>query len=590
MFSVGYAWSELHRRFGRTLVTALGLAAGVGLVIGIIGVSNGLTSAQNKVLSPLSSVGTDIIVTRTVAPATTDNSSSSSTSGDSGSGGSLSSAASGFFAAGGAAGSALSKLNANDDASLLDANSNVITDLSKLGPPGASFVHDFFLPGTLITFPQAAIKDVESVNGVQSATPGLSLQALHESGTVPKITASVQTGGQTINQLENLPPITAAQGEAIKNCILGSPSFAAIFGGGSGSASSGNLADTLVPLLQKCLPADYQSFVTHIIVPALTIEQVISPPMTNTQTNTYTVAGVDPNSPNSGLVTQAQVASGSWFGAAPADQILVSTAYASTKSIKVGQHMSIDGTSFDVVGLVNPSLNGDASDIYFDVATLQSLSSDPGRINEVLVKVTNSSDVNAVAARIRHKLPGAQVLTDTALADQVSGSLVNAHNLANHLGGALALIILLAAFLIAALLTTSNLSKRVREIGTLRALGWSQGRVVRQIVAETIGIGLLGAVVGLGIGVAVCAAVGAFGPRLTSTAQGASVGASSVGALFRQATSATAKSTIHLAAPITVSTILIGIAVALVGGLVAGATGGWRAARMAPASALQDVG
>ena len=70
MFSLNYAWNELRRRWGRTLVTALGLAAGVGLVMGIIGVSNGLSAAQNKVLSPLGTVGTDIIVTRTVAPTT----------------------------------------------------------------------------------------------------------------------------------------------------------------------------------------------------------------------------------------------------------------------------------------------------------------------------------------------------------------------------------------------------------------------------------------------------------------------------------------------------------------------------------------
>ena len=70
MFSLSYAWNELRRRAGRTIVTAIGLAAGVGLVMGIIGVSSGLSDAQNKVLSPLSTVGTDIIVTRTVAPTT----------------------------------------------------------------------------------------------------------------------------------------------------------------------------------------------------------------------------------------------------------------------------------------------------------------------------------------------------------------------------------------------------------------------------------------------------------------------------------------------------------------------------------------
>ena len=70
MFSLSYVSRELRRRWGRTLVTALGLAAGVGLVMGIIGVSEGLSAAQNRVLSPLGTVGTDIIVTRTVAPTT----------------------------------------------------------------------------------------------------------------------------------------------------------------------------------------------------------------------------------------------------------------------------------------------------------------------------------------------------------------------------------------------------------------------------------------------------------------------------------------------------------------------------------------
>ena len=42
---------SLRRRWSRTVVTAIGLAAGVGLVMGIVGVSDGLTQAQNKVLA-----------------------------------------------------------------------------------------------------------------------------------------------------------------------------------------------------------------------------------------------------------------------------------------------------------------------------------------------------------------------------------------------------------------------------------------------------------------------------------------------------------------------------------------------------------
>jgi ABC-type antimicrobial peptide transport system permease subunit len=42
--------------------------------------------------------------------------------------------------------------------------------------------------------------------------------------------------------------------------------------------------------------------------------------------------------------------------------------------------------------------------------------------------------------------------------------------------------------------------------------------------------------------------------------------------------------------PLHWETLLIGLGVALVGGLLAGSVGGWRAARLAPAEALRDLG
>ena len=71
---------------------------------------------------------------------------------------------------------------------------------------------------------------------------------------------------------------------------------------------------------------------------------------------------------------------------------------------------------------------------------------------------------------------------------------------------------------------------------------------------------------------------------------GLAVGASKVSGLLGQTTSATVARTAHLTAPIHPLTIVIAFAGALLGGLIAGAVGGWRAARLAPASALRDLG
>jgi len=64
VFYLSYIGAELRRRAGRTALTALGLGVGVGLVVTVTALSNGLDDAQQKVLKPLTGVGTDMSVTR----------------------------------------------------------------------------------------------------------------------------------------------------------------------------------------------------------------------------------------------------------------------------------------------------------------------------------------------------------------------------------------------------------------------------------------------------------------------------------------------------------------------------------------------
>ena len=599
MISLSYAFNELRRRIGRTIVTALGLAAGVGLVMGIIGVSQGLSDAQNKVLSPLGSVGTDIIVTRTIAPTTSTSTTTTTTvpRGGFGGGGGGGGA---FFAGRGS-----STLNSTDAQTLLKANSSIITDLAKLGPAGTVFTHDFFVPGTLITFPAQAIADVSKISGVKSAVGALSLEALHETGTVPTITATIKTGGQTLKTTVAPPKLTAAQSLAERKCIRSAiqnefgtsagNSGTAAAGGGRGPGGGVNRFGGITsnPAIAKCLTPAQQSYEKNVVVPEQTIRKVLNAPTTNTATSTYTVGGVNIADTSSGLVTKAQLVKGSWLSpdvTTANSQVLVNTGYATQKHLNVNDTLTINKVGYKIVGLVNPTLTGDVADVYFSLPNLQTLSTNQNRVNEVLVKVDNSNQVSAVAALIKKDLPGATVLTSQTLADQVTGSLSNAHKLANDLGGALAVVVLLAAFLIAGLLTLSSVAKRVREIGSLRAIGWSRARVVRQIIAETLGIGVVGGALGVGVGALICVIIGAIGPGLSVTSSGLAVGASNISSFIGQSTSSVVSTTVHLGAPIHPLTILIAFAGALLGGLIAGAAGGWRAARLSPAVALRDLG
>src|SRR6185437_14483665 len=109
--------------------------------------------------------------------------------------------------------------------------------------------------------------------------------------------------------------------------------------------------------------AQEKEYVQKVLVPEQTITRVLNPPTTNTETSSYTVAGVDPSSTSTGLVTKTQLVKGSWFSADPTNQVLVNTAYASTKKLSVNGTVSINNKSYKIVGLVNPTLTGNVADI-----------------------------------------------------------------------------------------------------------------------------------------------------------------------------------------------------------------------------------
>jgi len=191
------------------------------------------------------------------------------------------------------------------------------------------------------------------------------------------------------------------------------------------------------------------------------------------------------------------------------------------------------------------------------------------------------------------------VTTSSDLASQVTGSLASAASLASNLGKWLAIAVLVAAFAVASLLTMAAVSRRVREFGTLKALGWRSRRVIGQVMGETLAMGVAGGIVGVAIGFAGAALVSALVPSLSATV-GQNTGSASPrgpqvfgppggGAFGRLGADAARTISVHLNAPVTAGAIMLAVLLAIAGGLVAGAFGGWRAAGLRPAAALAQV-
>jgi ABC-type lipoprotein release transport system permease subunit len=318
---------------------------------------------------------------------------------------------------------------------------------------------------------------------------------------------------------------------------------------------------------------------------------------------TFTVDGIEIGSNAIGPLTASQVSSGRYFHSSEASArvAIVSTTYARQHSLKVGSTIKIAGKKLQVIGLA--SVSSGSADVFLPLKTAQKLAGMQAKVTTIFVSVSSASQVSSVASAVKATLPSsATVSTSANLAKQVTGALSSASSLVSSLGRWLSIAALAVAFLVAGLLMMAAVSRRVREFGTLKAIGWRTRRVVAQVVGEGFALGFLGGLAGVLLGIAAAAAISAAAPALSATvgssfatggggfgpfANGGPGGAVRVG---RGPGGGAQSVLVHLTAPLQAHTILIALLLALAGGLVAGGFGAWRAARLRPADALRSVG
>jgi putative ABC transport system permease protein len=314
------------------------------------------------------------------------------------------------------------------------------------------------------------------------------------------------------------------------------------------------------------------------------------------KTSTFAVLGVDTASGRVGPLSSDKIASGRTFTAAESNSnvALVDANYARQHKLAAGSHITVGSATFTVIGTVAEPQGGTTTDVYIPLRRAQSLAGMTGEVNTIYVAAASAADINAVQQSIKTQLPKATVTTSSDLASQVTGSLTSASSLAGSLGRWLAIVVLIAAFAMASLLTMAAVSRRVREFGTLKALGWRSRRIISQVMGETLVIGVAGGAAGIALGYAGAALVSEFvGPLSATLGQpsgSASPGSGPPGGGFRRLANDAAKTVlVHLNAPVTVGVIVLAVLLAVAGGLIAGMFGGWRAARLRPAAALARI-
>ena len=119
------------------------------------------------------------------------------------------------------------------------------------------------------------------------------------------------------------------------------------------------------------------------------------------------------------------------------------------------------------------------------------------RASLLVVKVRDDAAVPRVAARLRERFPQLEVNSVADLAVQFKRRLVYFRQLSYILGS---MSVIVTVLLIATLMTIT-VHERLGEIATLRAIGVSRRTVVRQVLAESTVLTVVGATLGILLGV-----------------------------------------------------------------------------------------
>jgi putative ABC transport system permease protein len=225
---------------------------------------------------------------------------------------------------------------------------------------------------------------------------------------------------------------------------------------------------------------------------------------TTTRTFTPPVTVIGTTTPTDLSSTQGggtfKLTSGTVFdGNSSANVAVLGTTLATKNNLKVGSTFTAYGTTVTVVGIFDGGNTFTNSQLIMPLTTIQTLSSQVGDITSATVTIDDVSNVSSATTAITKALGSAADVTNSEQAAQTAiQPLENIKTISLYsLVGAViagAVIILLTMIMI--------VRERRREIGVLKAIGGSNVKVIGQFMVEAITLTVLGAVVGIIIGVA----------------------------------------------------------------------------------------
>ncbi len=235
-------------------------------------------------------------------------------------------------------------------------------------------------------------------------------------------------------------------------------------------------------------------------------------------------------------------------------QTVIGKPIAEALGLNVGDTLRVSDSAFRVVGIYETGTGYEEAGGLFTLRDTQVMAGKPSQVNWYAIELHDADQADEMLAYLNENYPE----IDVSLTSEFTENLPDLESVDAMMGGIAVLMALVGAFGMTNTILMSVL-ERTRELGVLRAVGWSRGRILSMVLKESLLLGALGGLTGILIGYILTqglAAVPSIGEMIGS-------GSFSPGL------------------------ILQAMAIAIILGALGGLYPAWRATKMQPVEALR---
>jgi putative ABC transport system permease protein len=211
-----------------------------------------------------------------------------------------------------------------------------------------------------------------------------------------------------------------------------------------------------------------------------------------------TIMGVDARQPALGALKSKDWVHKGRFPEKPGE-IALEKHFAKFQKTRPGDAFQISGHTFTIVGIIEIKEGAQvaAANIYMPLETARKLlGKKPDAVNLIYLRLKNPSMVNQVKSQLSTEIKGASISSSDSFLELMGGVSM----ISERFSLIASMVGLIGAALLIIKTMLSNIVERSHEIGILKAVGWTQQEIQKQLMAEAFIQTLVGGLLGILMG------------------------------------------------------------------------------------------